>query len=234
MRRMLPLFLILFCSLFSLGVLHAQAPTPVQGDPPNAALINISPPDATGNVTISGASGAVFPLAQLAIRNLFTEQTIYVSASITGTFNATLYGPGRTPFWISPAGSIPDNLRNRPVSLPGGAGIIIYGNASESINTNGTSEFPSSAITNTNITRFYMAGALAQGASYWSANGRINSNKLNAGDDFILEMDMTFNLVDDTPIENLRLFAEIALQPVSVQTDSDSPATYIAATHTNN
>ncbi|MDX2078798.1 MAG: hypothetical protein SFZ02_20360, partial [bacterium] len=234
MRRTLPLFLILFCSLFSLGVLHAQSTTPVQGDPPNAALINISPPDEAGNVTISGASGAVFPLAQLAIRNLFTEQTIYVSASITGTFNATLYGPGRTPFWISPAGTIPDNLRNRPVSLPGGAGIIIYGNASESINTNGTSEFPSSAITDTNIARFYMAGALAQGASYWSANGRINSNTLNAGDEFILEMDMTFNLVDDTPIENLRLFAEIALQPVSVQTDSDSPATYIAATHTNN
>ena len=233
MRRTLPLFIILWI-LFSLGVTNAQAPTPVQGDPPNAALITISPPDEQGIVTISGASNAVFPLAQLAIRNLFTEQTVYVNANITGSFSTTIYGPGRTPFWISPSVSIPDNLRNRPVALPGGAGIIVYGNASESISTNGTNQFPSSNLTDSVISRFYVAGALAQGASIWSANGRINNNKLNAGDDFILELDMTFYLLNTTELDGLRLFAEIALQPVAIQTDSQSPAQYVAATHTNN
>ncbi len=160
MRRTLPLFLIILWSFMSLGITSAQAPTLVQGDPPNAALINISAPDEQGVVTISGASGAVFPLAQLAIRNLFTEQTVYVNASITGTFTTTLYGPGRTPFWISPAVSIPDNLRNRPVGLPGGSGIIIYGNASESISTNGTSQFRTPTHSDSNITRVYVAGAL--------------------------------------------------------------------------
>jgi len=234
LRRTLPLFLIILWSFMSLGITSAQAPTLVQGDPPNAALINISAPDEQGVVTISGASGAVFPLAQLAIRNLFTEQTVYVNASITGTFTTTLYGPGRTPFWISPAVSIPDNLRNRPVGLPGGSGIIIYGNASESISTNGTSQFPTPALSDSTITRFYVAGALAQGASIWSANGRVNNNRLNAGDTFILEMDMTFTLPDATPIDNLRLFTEIALQPVAVQSDGTTTAQYIAATHTNN
>nr|MCU0479912.1 hypothetical protein [Anaerolineae bacterium] len=233
MRRTLPLFISLWI-LFSLGITYAQAPTPVQGDPPNAALITISPPNEDGIVTINGASNAVFPLAQLAIRNLFTEQTVYVTANITGAFSTTIYGPGRTPFWISPANAIPDNLRNRPVALPGGAGVIIYGNASESISTSNNNSFPTSNLTDSTITRFYTAGALGQGASIWFANGRVNNNNLNAGDEFVLEMDITFNLLANTPLDGLRLFAEIALQPVAVQSDPNSPARYIAATHTNN
>lgn len=233
MRRILPLFLILIWSLLSLGNLYAQAPVPVQGDPPNAALITISAPDERGIVTISGASNAVFPLAQLAIRNLFTEQTVYVNASITGAFSTTIYGPGRTPFWISPANSIPDNLRNRPVALPGGAGVIIYGNASNTVNIpNG--QFPTSQLTESSVSRFYTAGGIGNGASFWYANGRVNASRLNAGDDFIIEMDMVFNLPSNTPLENLRMFADIALQPVAVQTDNNPIATYIAATHTNN
>ncbi len=233
LRRILPLFLILIWSVFSLGMIYAQTSTPVQGDPPNAALITISTPDERGMVTISGASNAVFPLAQLSIRNLFTEQTVYANATITGSFSATIYGPGRTPFWISPAATIPDTARNRPTALIGGAGVIIYGNASNTV-TMPSHDFPTSQLTDSTITRFYTAGAIAQGASYWYANGRINTIRPNVGDDFILEMDMVFNLTNDTALNNIRLFADIALQPVAVQHDSQLPALYISATHTNN
>jgi hypothetical protein len=101
------------------------------GDPPVASLISITAPDADGIVTIEGAPGAVFPGAQVAIRNLYTEQIIYTQAGITGGFSATIYGPSNTPFWISPAGNIPNNLRNLPGSLPGGPGTIMYGAFSE-------------------------------------------------------------------------------------------------------
>lgn len=233
LRRILPLFLILIWSILSLGNVYAQTSTPVQGDPPNAALITISPPDERGIVTISGASNAVFPLAQLSIRNLFTEQTVYANATITGSFSATIYGPGRTPFWISPAATIPDTARNRPTALIGGAGVIIYGNASNTV-TMPSNAFPTSQLTDSTVTRFYTAGAIAQGASFWYANGRINTTRLNGGDDLTLEMDMVFNLTSNTTLDNIRLFAEIALQPVAIQNDSNSPASYISATHTNN
>jgi hypothetical protein len=101
--------------------------TAQQGDPPIASLIDISEPDASGIVTINGAPGAVFPAAQVAIRNLYTEQVVYTQAGLTGTFEARLFGPGNTPFWVSPAVSIPPNLRDRPGSLPGGPGTIVFG-----------------------------------------------------------------------------------------------------------
>lgn len=78
-------------------------------------------------VTIMGAPGAVFPAAQVEIRNLYTEQTVYVSAGLTGAFTAEIFGPGNTPFWISPSNGVPNSLRYLPGSLPGGPGTIIYG-----------------------------------------------------------------------------------------------------------
>jgi hypothetical protein len=111
---------------FLAGDIAAQTASPLQpGDPPAAALISISTPDEAGMVTITGAAGAVFPAAQVAIRNLYTGEVVYTGAGITGSFNARLYAPGSTPFWISPAESIPAALRGRPGSLPGGPGTIV-------------------------------------------------------------------------------------------------------------
>jgi hypothetical protein len=101
------------------------------GDPPNASNITISDADGNGNVTITGVNNAVFPNATVAVRNLYTEQTVYVPAGITGSFSATLYGPGNTPFLISPAEGIAADLRNLPGSLPGGPAIVIYGTFAE-------------------------------------------------------------------------------------------------------
>lgn len=117
-------------AVLSLGLMPVRAQGNVRsaaGDPPLAALISISPADAQGNVTITGAAGSVFPGAQVAVRNLYTEEIQYVQAGVTGGFSVTLFGPGNTPFWISPAANIPNAARGRPGSLPGGPGTIIYG-----------------------------------------------------------------------------------------------------------
>lgn len=99
----------------------------VAGDPPVAALISVSAPDEAGIVTITGSAGAVYPSAQVAIRNLYTEDVVYVQAGITGSFSAQIYGPGRTPFWVNPTPNVPSEMRDRAGSLPGGPGTIIYG-----------------------------------------------------------------------------------------------------------
>jgi hypothetical protein len=129
LRRFLHLLLALLVVCVALAgvAVGAEGGRLKPGDPPTAALISVSQPDVDGNVTISGAAGAVFPAAQLAIRNLYTGDTVYTQAGITGTFSALLYGPGDTPFWISPAQNIPVELRDKPGSLPGGPGTIVYG-----------------------------------------------------------------------------------------------------------
>ncbi|MBN8593366.1 MAG: hypothetical protein J0M33_16535 [Anaerolineae bacterium] len=113
--------------VLTLPLAQAQDLRVQPGDPPVVSLIVISEPDADGLVTITGAAGAVFPAAQVAVRNLYTGDTVYSQATTTGSFTLRIYGPGNTPFWISPAPNIPDSLRNRPGSLPGGPGTIIYG-----------------------------------------------------------------------------------------------------------
>lgn len=128
MPRLLKTVTLLMVVTTTLSGVFAQVETRLKaGDPPNSQLISISQADEDGFVTISGALGAVFPSAQLAIRNLYTGDTVYTQATTTGTFNVELYGPGNTPFWISPATNIPDALHNQPGSLPGGPGTIIYG-----------------------------------------------------------------------------------------------------------
>lgn len=116
--------------LLMVTTLHVTAQTAIEsqrGDPPLAALITITPADENGIVTITGAAGSVFPAAQVAIRNLYTQEVVYTQAGIAGNFSTAIYGSGNTPFWISQAVTIPNNVRDRPGSLPGGPGTIIYG-----------------------------------------------------------------------------------------------------------
>ncbi len=121
------LILLILSGLVLSGVSAQNAAQLTVGDPPVATLISISVPDTNGVVTITGAPGAVFPGAQVAIRNLYTEDTVYAQAGITGSFGAQIYGPGNTPFWISPATNITSTQRNKPGALPGGPGTIIFG-----------------------------------------------------------------------------------------------------------
>lgn len=113
--------------------LAAQEPRAAQfGDPPIAELISISEPNENGVVVIRGNQGAVFPGAVVEVRNLYTGDTAYTRAELTGVFAAEIYGPGNTPFWISPATNIDASERFRPGSLHGGPGVILYGPLPES------------------------------------------------------------------------------------------------------
>jgi hypothetical protein len=139
----------------TLSVVSAQSVNQLKlGDPPVTALITVSPADANGLVTIVGAAGAVFPAAQVAVRNLYTGDTVYTQAGITGTFSAQLYGPGNTPFWISPSKSIPTQDRNNVTALPGGPGTVIYGPFTQT-------EEPAEAVT-----RIAIDGDLSDWAAY--------------------------------------------------------------------
>ncbi len=132
-RRMAAIVTVLTVILTALAAapprLTAQeGPAPAQlGDPPRASLITIDPPNANGVVIIRGEPGAVFPGAVVAIRNMYTGQTVYPRAELTGAFIGEIYGPGNTPFWISPAQRIENAERNVPGSLPGGPGVIVAG-----------------------------------------------------------------------------------------------------------
>ncbi len=130
-------YLILWVVLFAFTT-SAQSSTLQLGDPPDINFISISAPDGNGIVTITGARNAVFPTADVTIRNLYTGEAVYVTAGITGSFVAEIYGPGNTPFWISPAEDLPANLRGLPGSLPGGPGTIIYGDFDNVIPTEPT------------------------------------------------------------------------------------------------
>lgn len=110
------------------NVVWAQGSTVLEpGDAPVASLISVSAANESGNVTITGAANAVYPNAQVSIRNLYTDEIAYTQAGITGGFTASLFGPGNTPFLISPSPTIPNEQRNTPGSLPGGPATIVYG-----------------------------------------------------------------------------------------------------------
>lgn len=121
------LLILVFAPVVSTRSSLAQSAQPELGDPPMASRIQISEPDENGIVTITGEANAVFPAAQVIVRNLYTNQQTIVPAGITGTFNARLFGPGNTPFWISPAPNVPEDLRTTDQTVPGGPGTIIYG-----------------------------------------------------------------------------------------------------------
>ncbi|MFC1960301.1 hypothetical protein ACFLYO_06295 [Chloroflexota bacterium] len=132
------LLLLLMSVVFGLPLAWSNAQelaeiAPAQfGDPPRAHLISISEANDNGVVIIRGETGAVFPGAVVVIRNMYTGQTVYPRAEITGAFIGEIYGPGNTPFWISPAHSVDNLEQNVPGSLPGGPGTIIYGPLPES------------------------------------------------------------------------------------------------------
>ncbi len=112
----------------TLPVTAQEGPAPaVFGDPPIAALITISEPDEAGLVTIEGDWGAVFPGAVVAIRNMYTGETVYPRAELTGAFVAQIHGTPNTPYWISPSIRIETFERYVPEALPGGPGTILYG-----------------------------------------------------------------------------------------------------------
>jgi hypothetical protein len=202
--------LYLLCSSFLLlsvlsGVVLAQedAPRPQPGDPPRADLITVTPADEAGEVTISGAQNAVFPTAQLTIRNLYTQDVVYTQAGISGSFSVGIFGEGSTPFLISPTqGTIPAALQDRPGSLPGGPATIVWG---------GLPQVDGERV------RFSVAGALGE-EERWAAQGEINRVLFDPEDPqpLAMRLDMIVPLPSGGQAD-LRFIASLELLPIAVR-----------------
>ncbi len=205
MRRLHLFFTLLLAMSMLTGAIQAQgdAPRLAPGDPPRAALITVEPANAEGEVTISGAQNAVFPAAQVAIRNLYTQDVVYTQAGITGSFTTRIYGPGNTPFLISPVeGSVPEAQRDQPGSLPGGPATIVWGMLPE--------------ISRERV-RFSVSGALGQGER-WQAQGEINRVLFDPDDPQPLRLSLDMTVPQPgVDISNLRFIAKLELLPIAVR-----------------
>lgn len=137
MRRLLPLMIILLTALAAgsraVPELQAQSGS-TPPSPPVVELIRVSLPDENGEVTVEGASGAVFGSAYVAVRNLYSGATVYTRAGSTGSFSTSVRAVDGTPFWVSAfeSSSIPPTTEVFPDAddagwLPGGPGAIVYG-----------------------------------------------------------------------------------------------------------
>ena len=79
----------------------SRDPTPfVPDDPPEAALIGISPPMADGEVTLRGTAGSVAPHSAVVAITLETGHFTTAQATADGSFTATLFAPAGTSVLI--------------------------------------------------------------------------------------------------------------------------------------
>ena len=86
----------------------SRDPTPfVPDDPPKAALVSISTPTAAGEVTLTGAAGAVAPNSAVVAITLETGDFTTTQATDSGSFAATLFAPAGTSVLLKadPVGS---------------------------------------------------------------------------------------------------------------------------------
>jgi hypothetical protein len=179
MKKHFVWILILYLGLF---VIHPHAQDLQEGDPPLASKITVeTATDIT--VTIIGEEGAVFPSAQVAIRNLYTGATEFVQARANGSFEAVISGLPLMPYQVNLARSYPTHERDSYDMLPG-IGTIIYPNY-DSLNN-----LP-----------FTFGGQLSHGTGVYFAEGRINQLRFNTGDAFKMTLNIRFFIEDlDTSI----------------------------------
>ena len=85
----------------NLALTVSRQPLPfVPDDPPEAALISISPPTADGEVTLRGAAGSVAPNSAVVAITLETGHFTTAQATARGSFTATLFAPAGTSLLV--------------------------------------------------------------------------------------------------------------------------------------
>lgn len=166
-----------------------------QGDPPNIAQITVSEPAENGLITITGDTNAVFPGAYVAIRNLYTGETEFTQAGLTGTFRALLTGVSGNPFSISPSQTAlsPDGYAG---SLPGGPATIVTAPRSENLN------------------QFAAAGALGDD-NIWTAAGAFGSTQIESGGTWSVRMRISIPVDLDAAF----LCQRLELMPIALRQD---------------
>lgn len=174
------------------------AQTPALGSPPIAARITLAPqtPDV---VTMTGAAGAVFPRAQVIIRNLHSGETVIVRADTEGAFTADLRGTDLTPYQVHAAENLPNNTLPATGELPG-RGVIIQNYAPPQF---GGTRAP-----------FVVGGRLAYGGASWSGEGIIEKLRYAPGETLSLQLDVRMFVPAADPTLSLTMRGHLALLPI--------------------
>lgn len=178
----------------SLAQEDAEGIVLVAGDPPLASRITvIDPLDDPLTVEIVGEVGAVFPSAQVAIRNLYTNVTEYSQARFDGSFEASIIGTANMPYQINADTRYDQNIKPEILS---GLGVVIH---------------PEYEIRQQGID-FGIGGLLAYGAGSWLAEGRINQVDFLQDDTMSIWLDIHFLLEDFDPTLDYVMLGELSLR----------------------
>ena len=159
----------------------------VPDDPPKAALISISPPRADGEVTVTGAAGAVAPQSEVVAITLDTGHFTTAQATANGSFTATLFAPAGTSVLIK---ADPDGATvRRFLTAPGTSTVILFSNGEQGGETPALAGLSGTILRvadppGTGI-RIGSAGRTdwqEHGLPAWTFQGSINTQNLAPGD----------------------------------------------------
>ena len=188
----------------------SRQPVPfVPDDPPKAALINISPATADGEVTLSGADGSVPPHSTVGAITLNTGHFTTAQATASGSFTATLFAPPGTSILIKadPVGSIVARFLDE---------------------VSADSEFPVTALAalpNTILRVADLPGAdisisgagRVDGENFpaWTFHGSLNTQTLTSGDPLQVQGTVQVNSPALQGVGTLQGGTELRLRPLS-------------------
>ncbi len=185
--------------LFLFSLLPAAAQTPTPGSAPLAARIMLMPQTADV-VIMTGGVGAVFPRAQVLIRNLHTGATINTRADAEGAFTIELRGSDLTPYQIHAVETLPNTPLTTTDELPG-SGIVYQKYAAPPF---GSTRTP-----------FAVGGQVAYGATSWSAEGSIEKLRYAPNENLAVQLNVRLsipNTVDPSLLFIMR--GQLALLPI--------------------
>lgn len=195
--QMMLRLVILFLLILSGPPLPSEAQTILAENRPIANRISIETID-RGRVALLGAADSV-PTGEVAVRNLYTGETIVVTVATDGSFRAEIGGSPQMAFQIQAASRFPDEQADRL------AGVGIIWQAERRDDT------------------IAMGGRASYGAATWVAEGRINQTQFMRGEALDLQLgvlmtvpdaDLTLDYLMSGQLSLRRVLDEVG-QPVS-------------------
>jgi hypothetical protein len=173
---------LLWATIPVLALVHnamAQRATFPDYAPPRAWLIRISTPNAAGDVTITGAAGAVTPRSTVALVTLDTGHLVTTPAGADGSFSGSLFAPAGSSVLVKsdPSGSNVQRLLREMV------GNFIPANPNDLLALPGTIfHVPEPASSGAGVPVSGIAQMTFDTFPVWSLQGTLNAQVFAPGD----------------------------------------------------